>query len=67
MVGLELWRASGICPKGNYPKSTSLLLLNWRYSLLEGAWVLALEICEKKALNPTALLTDLETLFISSP
>ena len=66
VVGLELWRASGIYPKGNYPKSTNLLLLNWRYSLLEGAWVLAFESWEKNALIPNALPNDLVTRFILS-
>jgi len=37
VVALEVLRASGIYPKGNYPKSTNLFLLNWRYSLLDGA------------------------------
>lgn len=64
VVGLEDWRACGIYPNGNYPKSTNLLLLNWRYYLLEGAWSLAFEIWEKAARKLSTLDTDLETLFI---
>ena len=63
-VALELWRASGISPKGNYPKSTNLFLLNWRYSLLEGAWFWALVIWEKAALKVKNWFKDFETLFI---
>jgi len=44
VVGLLVLRAYGVYPNGNYPKSTSLLLLNWRYSLFEGAWLAAFEI-----------------------
>jgi len=64
VVALELWRASGISPKGNYPKSTNLFLLNWRYSLLEGAWFWALVIWEKAALKVKNWFKDFETLFI---
>ena len=42
VVALEAWRASGISPHGNYPKSTNRFLLNWRYYLREGACVWAL-------------------------
>lgn len=66
VVALEDWRASGISPHGNYPKSTNLFLLNWRYYRREGAWVLALVIWEKAALSLRVERTDLETRFILS-
>lgn len=64
VVALEVWRASGIYPKGNYPKSTNLFLLNWRYSLLDGAWFWDLVIWEKAALKVKNWFKDFETLFI---
>lgn len=64
VVVLEVCRASGISPNGNYPKSTNLFLLNCRYSLLEGDWVWAFEIWENAALSLRVWDTDLETLFI---
>ena len=64
VVVLEVWRASGICPKGNYPKSTNLFLLNWRYYRREGAWFCVLEIWEKAAFKARVLEKDLETLLI---
>jgi drug/metabolite transporter (DMT)-like permease len=66
VVGLFVWSAYGVYPKGNYPKSTSLLLLNCRYSLLEGAWLFAFEIWLKQALNFNIEDTDLVTLFIKN-
>lgn len=64
MTGLVDLRAYGISPNGNYPKSTSLLLLNCRYSLLEAALVCALDIWEKAARSVIVFETDLATLFI---
>lgn len=64
VVGLLVLRAYGVYPNGNYPKSTSLLLLNWRYSLFEGAWLAAFEIWLKQAFNLKKEDTDLVTLFI---
>ena len=64
VVALEAWRASGISPHGNYPKSTNRFLLNWRYYLREGAWVWALVTWEKAALSLRVEMTDLETRFI---
>ncbi len=64
VVALVDWRASGISPNGNYPKSTNLFLLNWRYYLLDGAWFWPFVIWENAALKLNVRDTDLETLFI---
>ena len=64
VVALDDWRASGISPHGNYPKSTNLFLLNCRYYLREGAWVWALVTWEKAALREAILEKDREALLI---
>ena len=63
VVGLFVWSVYEVDPKGNYPKYTNLLLLNWVYYLLVGAWFFALEICLKQALNFNIKENDLATLF----
>ena len=61
VVGRENWRAVGISPWGSSPKSTSLLLLNWRRSLWAGACPRVLATSEKQALMLSALLLTLAT------
>ena len=60
-LGLTALSASGISPCGNSPKSTSLCLLNWRFSLRAGAVLLALVTWEK---HWTSLLANLAVLII---
>lgn len=61
VLGLLYLRESGISPNGNYPKSTNLFLLNWRYSLLAGDVDLAFWMLEN---NPRFLTTNLPDLMI---